>query len=52
VRFRSGNAGYIITRVLDAAGHLKLVEPPELRARLREIASSIACANRTEEVSP
>jgi proteasome accessory factor B len=52
VRFRSGNAGYIITRVLDAAGHLKLVEPPELRARLREIAASIACANRTEEVSP
>lgn len=52
VRFRSGNAGYIITRVLDAAGHMKIVEPSELRARLREIAGSIASANRTEEVAP
>ena len=52
VRFRSGNAGYIITRVLDAAGHMKIVEPPELRARLREIAVSIASANQTEEVAP
>jgi predicted DNA-binding transcriptional regulator YafY len=52
VRFRSGNAGYIITRVLDAAGQMKIVEPPELRARLREIADSIASANRTEEAAP
>ena len=52
VRFRSGNAGYIITRVLDAAGHLKVVEPPELRARLREIAGAVAAANQTEGSAP
>jgi proteasome accessory factor B len=52
VRFRSGNARYIITRVLDAAGHMKIVEPPELRARLREIAATIAAANQTEVVAP
>ena len=52
VRFRSGNAGYIVTRVLDAAGHMKIVEPLGLRARLRAIAASIAGANRTEEVTP
>jgi predicted DNA-binding transcriptional regulator YafY len=52
VCFRSGNAGYIITRVLDAAGHMRIVGPPELRARLREIAASIASANQTEEVAP
>jgi proteasome accessory factor B len=52
VRFRSGNARYIITRVLDAAGHMKIVEPPGLRARLRRIAASIAGANRTVEVAP
>ena len=52
VRFRSGNVGYIITRVLDAAGNLRIVEPPALRARLREIAAAIAGANRTVEVSP
>jgi proteasome accessory factor B len=45
VRFRSGNPGYIITRVLDAAGHLRLVAPVELRARVAEIAGRIADAN-------
>jgi hypothetical protein len=31
---------------------MKVIEPPKLRARLREIAASIASANRTEEVAP
>lgn len=52
VRFRSGNANYIITRVLDAAGHMRVVEPPELRARVREIAAAIADANQTEQGAP
>jgi len=45
VRFRSGNPGYIVTRVLDAAGNLRVIAPPDLRARVRAIASSIAAAN-------
>ncbi len=52
VRFRSGNSGYIITRVLDAAGHLLVVEPRELRARIRDITASIAAANRTAGGAP
>jgi proteasome accessory factor B len=45
VRFRSGNPGYIVTRVLDAAGHLRVIEPADLRARVRAIAGCIAAAN-------
>jgi predicted DNA-binding transcriptional regulator YafY len=45
VRFRSGNPGYIVTRALDAAGHLRVVAPVELRARVGEIAGRIAAAN-------
>lgn len=52
VRFRSGNGTYIITRVLDAAGHLKVIEPLELRTRIREIAASIAAANQTAGDAP
>ncbi len=42
VRFRSGNPGYIVTRVLDAAGHIRVVEPVDLRARVRKSASAVA----------
>jgi proteasome accessory factor B len=52
VRFRSGNPGYVVTRVLDAAGHMKIVAPPELRTRLREIAASVAGANQPAECAP
>jgi predicted DNA-binding transcriptional regulator YafY len=52
IRFRSGNARYIITRVLDAVGHLRVVEPAELRARVRAVAATIATANQTEGKSP
>jgi len=45
VRFRSGNPGYIVTRVLDACGNLRVVAPAELRTRVRELAGRIAGAN-------
>lgn len=45
VRFRSGNPGYIVTRVLDAAGHLRVVAPAELRGRVVQIAGHIVGAN-------
>lgn len=45
VRFRSGNPGYIVTRVLDAAGHLHVVAPADLRSRVAEIAEHLADAN-------
>ncbi len=45
MQFRSGNPGYIVTRVLDAAGHLRVIAPADLRARVREIAGCIAAAN-------
>jgi proteasome accessory factor B len=45
IRFRSGNPGYIITRVLDAAGHMKVVEPASLRAQVREIAAKAVAAS-------
>jgi len=45
VRFRSGNPGYVVTRVLDAGGHLRVVAPAELRARVGELAAGIAAAN-------
>jgi proteasome accessory factor B len=44
VRFRSGNLAYIVTRVLDGVGHLQLVEPAELRARVREVAARVVLA--------
>jgi proteasome accessory factor B len=52
VRFRSGNPGYIVTRVLDAAGNMKVVAPPELRARVRQIAGAVATACRAEGSAP
>ena len=52
VRFRSGNSSYIVTRVLDAAGHLRVVEPAELRTRLRNIAAGVAAANQVEGSAP
>lgn len=48
VRFRSGNPGYILTRVLDAVGHLKVIEPVALRAGVRDIAQSVAALQTTE----
>jgi predicted DNA-binding transcriptional regulator YafY len=52
VCFRSGNPGYIVTRVLDAAGNMKVVAPPELRARVRQIAGAVATACRAEGSAP
>ena len=38
VSFRSGNPDYVVTRVLDAGGQLRLVQPAELRDRvLRDV---------------
>jgi predicted DNA-binding transcriptional regulator YafY len=37
VRFRSGNPEYVVTRVLDGAGHLRLVAPTELRQRVLDV---------------
>jgi proteasome accessory factor B len=48
VRFRSGNPAYIVTRVLDAVGHLTVVEPAALRARVREIAQAVVALQTTE----
>jgi proteasome accessory factor B len=45
VSFRSGNPSYILTRVLDAAGHLRVAAPADLRARVREIAGCVARLN-------
>lgn len=41
VRFRSANPSYIITRVLDGVGNLRIVEPADLRARVRAIATAV-----------
>ena len=37
VSFRSGNPDYVVTRVLDAGGQLRLVQPAELRDRVLRI---------------
>ena len=42
VRFRSGNPEYVVTRVLDGAGHLRLVAPDELRLRVLDICERAA----------
>jgi predicted DNA-binding transcriptional regulator YafY len=41
VRFRSGNPDYIVTRVLDGVGHLRVVAPDELRERVRATAAAV-----------
>jgi hypothetical protein len=41
-----------VTRVLDAAGNMKVVAPPELRARVRQIAGAVATACRAEGSVP
>jgi predicted DNA-binding transcriptional regulator YafY len=42
VRFRTGNLDYVVTRVLDAAGYLRVVAPAELVTRVRERALAVA----------
>jgi proteasome accessory factor B len=42
VRFRSRNPDYIVTRVLDAAGHVRVVAPADLRARVVAAADAVA----------
>lgn len=42
VHFRSGNPDYILIRVLDGAGHVRLVAPAALRARLTAIAREMS----------
>jgi predicted DNA-binding transcriptional regulator YafY len=42
VKFRSGNPNYIVTRVLDAVGSMRVVLPKELRERIRQTATAVA----------
>jgi proteasome accessory factor B len=42
VRFVSGNPDYVVTRVLDAVGHLRVVAPAALRERVSREASAVA----------
>jgi proteasome accessory factor B len=42
VTFRSGNPDYIVTRVLDAVGHVRVMAPAELRERVRAAAAAVA----------
>jgi predicted DNA-binding transcriptional regulator YafY len=42
VTFRSGNPDYIVTRVLDAVGNMRVVSPRELRERIRDTATAVA----------
>jgi predicted DNA-binding transcriptional regulator YafY len=42
VRFRTGNVEYVVTRVLDAAGYLRVLAPEELVTRVREKALAVA----------
>jgi proteasome accessory factor B len=42
VRFRTGNLEYVVTRVLDAAGYLRVMAPAELVTRIRERALAVA----------
>ncbi len=37
VRFRSGNPEYVVTRVLDGGGHLRLIQPARLRERVLRV---------------
>jgi predicted DNA-binding transcriptional regulator YafY len=48
VSFRSGNPDYVVTRVLDAGGQLRLVHPAELRDRVLRICEEVLarCAPR------
>jgi proteasome accessory factor B len=41
VSFQSGNQQYIVTRVLDACGQLRIVSPKSLRERVRDDAAAI-----------
>jgi proteasome accessory factor B len=42
VTFRSGNPNYIVTRVLDAVGSMRVVSPKALRERIRDAATAVA----------
>jgi len=42
VRFRSGNPDYVVTRVLDAVGHVRVVGPGELSERVRAVSAGVA----------
>jgi proteasome accessory factor B len=41
VTFRSGNPDYVVARVLDAVGHVRVVAPAELRERVRAAAAGV-----------
>ena len=42
MRFRTGNLEYVVTRVLNAAGYLRVMAPAELVTRVRERALAVA----------
>jgi proteasome accessory factor B len=41
VTFQSGNPDYVVTRVLDAVGHMRVVAPSDLRERVRTTATAV-----------
>ena len=47
VRFRCGNLAYLVTRVLAAAGRMRVVEPEAVRLRIHEAAGAVAAAYGT-----
>jgi proteasome accessory factor B len=51
VRFRTGNPDYVVTRVLDGVGHLRLVAPASLRERVRQVAAGVAALYATESAT-
>jgi predicted DNA-binding transcriptional regulator YafY len=42
IEMQSGNPGYVTARVLAAAGRLRVIAPPSLRARVRQAAAAAA----------
>jgi proteasome accessory factor B len=52
VKFRSGNPNYIVTRVLDAVGNLRVVSPRRLRERIRAAATAVAGLYGTPGAAP
>lgn len=51
VEFDCKNPGYLVTRVLSAAGALRVLEPTSLRKRVSEVAAAIARRN-AEQPAP
>jgi predicted DNA-binding transcriptional regulator YafY len=48
VRFMSGNPDYVVARVLDGAGQLRVVSPSELRERVLRVCEQALAAYAPE----